>query len=188
MRLERLSSENLDLFANMFRSDGSGCFCASRHAMDETWEARCKDPTKPNLQVTRRNVESGLHIGFLAFKDKMLVGWAGAGPKTCFPTMEKTRYGARLSPFVETVWAIGCLAWEKDDSRQEGFCSLTQAAILLARESGANAIEAFPVRPWDGVRAYRGSEDMYSKLGFQLIASEKDDESEVLPMRLKLRE
>lgn len=187
LTLKNLKPSGIDDFARIFKDGGSGCYCASWRSMDETWTARCKDPRKPNLAITRQNVERGYHIGFLVYDADHLVGWAGAGPKTEYPSMEKERYGARLSAFSVDVWAIGCLAVEAAFGEgRDGFAEIVTAIVAAAKDAGATAVEAYPVRPWDKARAYRGSEDLYKRLGFKIRASDPDDESEVLLMSLDL--
>lgn len=185
--LRKLESSNFDDFVKIFKDDGSGCYCASWRSMDATWSARCKDPTKPNLTITRQNVDHGHHIGFLVYEGSALIGWAGAGPKTEFPSMEKDRYGARLSPFATDTWAIGCLAMETDlgDGR-DGFSEIVIAITKAAKAAKAKVLEAYPVRPWDKARAYRGSEDLYARLGFDIRNSESDGGSQILLMSLDL--
>ena len=47
-------------------------------------------------------------------------------------------------------------------------------------------MEAYPTRPWDEPRSFRGSEATYRALGFEVVGSEKDGASEILLMRLVL--
>ena len=185
--LQALDVHRLDDFAALFHAGGSGCFCASWRAMDGTWNARCRDPSRPNLAITRRNVEAGLHIGFLAYENHKVVGWVAAGPKTSFPTLRSERLGARLSPFRDEVWAIGCLAvGEHGANLIEVAPRIVSAAIAAAREARAVAIESYPTRPYDVARAYRGSEDLFSALGFEVVGHESDGSSDILLMSMSL--
>jgi hypothetical protein len=184
IRLEVLSPDTYDDFASLFTEDGSGCYCAAWRSMDSTWSSRCKDSSKPNRALTRTHVEAGGHVGFLAFDGDALVGWVGGGPKTAFPSMERERFGARLSPFVSEAWVIGCLAWEGAGNRELGFRALVAAFIESAREARASVVEAFPVRPGDPSRTYRGSEELYSSLGFEVAGSEHDGTADILLVRL----
>lgn len=186
LTLETLTLDNFDAFSGMFRDGGSGCYCASWRAMDDTWAARCKDPAKPNLQITKRNVGLGHYIGFLVYEGSTLVGWAGAGPKTEFPSTQSERFGARLSPFVASTWIVGCLAAESGLGPRDMFKEIVMAVITEARRCGAAVVEACPTRPWDRARQYRGREDLYSSLGFVVAGAESDGASEVLLMRLEL--
>jgi hypothetical protein len=112
--LKKLDLAGIEAFAGLFKEGGSGCFCASWLAMDSAWAARCKDPLKPNLAITRQNVALGHHIGFLVYEQERLVGWSGASPKAEYLSTEKDRLGARLSAFLSDAWAIGSLAAESD--------------------------------------------------------------------------
>jgi hypothetical protein len=62
-----------------------------------------------------------------------------------------------------------------------------EAVVEEARKSGAEAVEAYPTRPWDEARSYRGALSTYERLGFRLVAAEPDGASEILLMRLDLR-
>ena len=82
--------------------------------MDSTWESRCKDPAKPNMDLTYKSVEAGLKVGYLIYDSDVLIGWTGAGPKSSFPSMKSVRLGARLSPFTADTWVLGCIGLEID--------------------------------------------------------------------------
>ncbi len=91
-----------------------------------------------------------------------------------------------MTPATEEIWSIGCLAL-RADCRGAGLASrVVQAVVERARNAGASAIEAYPTRPWDEPRSYRGGHRLYARLGFLEVGSERDGESEVLLVRLDL--
>ncbi len=184
--LEPLGPANLDAFANLLGGDDfGGCFCAVWTAHGDDWVARCRDPARPNLDVTRQRIAAGEHVGFLVRDAGVLVAWTGAGPKTGFPFLA-TRLGARRSPMTDDVWCIGCLA-VTEARRGTGLAErIVQAVVHRARDAGARALEAYPVRPWDEPRSYRGHHRTYERLGFAEVAAEPDGESEILLVRIEL--
>ncbi len=199
LTLEALGRDRFEAFADLLgREDFGGCFCAVWTAFGDDWGARCADPARPNLAETRRRVEAGDHVGFLVRDagaptkgaDGQLVAsepiaWTGSGPRSAFPLLE-SRKGARLSPQADDVWCIGCIAIRAD--RRGGGLSarIVEAVIDEARRAGARAVEAYPTRPWDEPRSYRGALSTFERAGFQVIGSEPDGESEVLLLRRSL--
>lgn len=191
VRLLPLCRENLAQFASLLGSrEFGGCFCAVWTSFDADWGARCSDPRRPNLEQTRRDVISGRKPGFLVQLgadqgSSQIVGWVGAGPRTEFPLLA-TKLGSRLAPQISQTWAIGCLALS-GGFRGQGLATAVVSAVLRrAQRGGATAVEAYPVRPWDEPRSYRGSWRLYDRLGFRISAAEPDDASEVLLMSIGL--
>ncbi len=89
-----------------------------------------------------------------------------------------------VHPSGKDVWAIGCIAI-KQDFRGRGLSDrIMEAVIREARRSGAKVLEAYPTRPWDEPRSFRGSESAYRRAGFQEIGKEQDGASEILLMQL----
>ncbi len=186
IKLEPLKTEKLDTFRELLgSSEFGGCFCAVWTSYSDDWVSRCHDKSQPNFQITKRNVEEGKHVGYLIYQDYHLVGWTGSGPKTAFPFL-KEKLGSRLSIYSDTVWSVGCLAI-KETFRGKGLSDLIiQAIIREATTKGASVLEAYPVRPFDEPRVFRGTYPLYKKLGFLEAGSEKDGEHEVVLMQISL--
>lgn len=184
--LEALGQDALDEFAGLLGGAGfGGCFCAVWTAFGPDWAARCQDPARPNLEETRRRVMRREHVGYLVRAEDELVAWTGAGPKTDFPGLA-TRLGSRRSEFVPQVWSIGCVA-VRADLRGSGLSGrVVELVVAEARRNGARSVEAYPTRPWDEPRSYRGSRSTYERLGFVEVAGEPDGTSEILLMRRTL--
>jgi GNAT superfamily N-acetyltransferase len=179
--METLSLVRLDKrrFADFERllsgREFNGCYCAlwRRHGPD--WEERCKSRPKENLEDARLALAEGAHVGFLALResDGAFVGWTGSGPKTAFPYM-KDRFGSRLGPFEDSLWAVGCVA-VAFPHRGVGYGSrIVELVVEEARRSGARAVEACPVEPEHESEAFRGSKALYESLGFVLCGQEAE--------------
>ena len=182
VRLQALQPTQLDEFKSLLgSSDFGGCFCAVWSAHGPDWGARCADPAAPNFAHTAGRVRGGLHAGYLAYVDERLVGWTGTGPKTSFPLLE-SKLASRISPFVGQTWSIGCIAVAAEFRGRRLSDEIIAAVLDLARKAGAGRIEAYPVRPFDEPRIYRGTEELYRRHGFVEEALEPDGDFQVLLM------
>ncbi|MCA9570232.1 MAG: GNAT family N-acetyltransferase [Myxococcales bacterium] len=177
--------DGLPAFGRVLGSPGfGGCFCAVWTDFGPDWSARCSDPSRPNLALTEASVRAGRRPGFLLVRDGANVGWLGGGPRAELPAMA-TRLASRRGR--EDAWVIGCLAL-LPEARGSGLASeAVRAFVEIARSAGAPVVEAFPTRPWDEPRSYRGSERLYRSLGFEEVLAEPDAESAILLYRLTLR-
>ena len=186
LTLQPLTSEKLDVFKALLGSkDFGGCFCAVWTSHSDDWISRCTDQTQPNFFITKRNVDEGRHVGFLVYRGTDLVGWTGSGPKTDFPFL-KTKLGSRLSSFSSELWSVGCLAIA-ESYRGNGLADLVvQAVAEEARAKGAISLEAYPTRPFHEPRLFRGTYQLYKRLGFVETGAEKDDDYEIVLMNLPL--
>ena len=186
VELEALTPGHLNAFEGLLGSeDFGGCFCAVWTAFGEDWGARCGDPARPNLAVTRGRVGAGEHVGFLVRHGGDFVAWTGAGPKSCFPLVT-SRLASRLTPASDDVWVIGCLAVAAAH-RGKGLPEAIVGAVgRRALGAGARALEAYPTRPWDEPRSYRGSLALYARCGFVEAGAEADGEGEIVLMRRDL--
>ncbi len=187
LRLESLSVETLPQFRELLGSNEfGGCFCAVWTSYGSDWEDRCKDKSQPNFLITKANVEAGRHTGFLVYDNEDLVGWTGSGPKTDFPFL-KTKLGSRLSDFNSEIWSVGCLA-VTTAYRGRGIADLIVKAVAAeARKQGSVALEAYPTRPFHEPRIFRGTFQLYSRLGFREAGSDRDGAHEIVLMQLPLR-
>ena len=100
----------------------------------------------------------------------------------------KERPGSRLSPFEDSLWAVGCLAIPFV-YRDLGYArEMVRLLIEEARRAGAKAVEACPVEPADESAAWRGSKSLFESLGFKAAGSEPLGERTVLRMEKVLVE
>jgi GNAT superfamily N-acetyltransferase len=114
-------------------------------------------------------------MGVLASKAGQAIGWCACGPRT--------RYVAATSPRStimrnrapgedETVWLLPCLFVRAGHRGQGVSHALVGAAVALARQNGAAAIEGWPLA--DTVQrsadAFVGREQVFADLGFHRVA------------------
>jgi GNAT superfamily N-acetyltransferase len=128
------------------------------------------DKGEPNRLAFRALVESGGARGVLAFAGDEPVGWLSFGPKSDFPYFERSR--VLRAEQNDAAWAVTCV-YLPAKWRGRGVATvLLEAAVELARNAGAPALEGYPVVPkgqgkvpaafaWTGVPA------LFEAVGFR---------------------
>ena len=168
------------------RADANVCWCLSYRI-----------PSKENLQL--RGTARGRRVsalmkqgppGVLAYQDDEVVGWAAVHPRadTAFATNRRIPHADDLD-----VWSLWCVR-VRPGHRGEGIShALVKGAVEFARDSGAPAIEAYPVdnkgEKVDLTMAYVGTRRLFEKAGFTK-AADTDSVLNGFPrvlMRLDLR-
>jgi GNAT superfamily N-acetyltransferase len=110
-------------------------------------------------------------LGVIAILDGLAAGWAAAGPRSRYaravrtPTMKGVDHAEDNS-----VWLVPCL-FTRPDLRGRGVArALLEAAVRLAAERGASAVEGFPTRTRTGADRQVGTEALFRGCGFETIA------------------
>lgn len=102
------------------------------------------------------------------------------GPRLAFERIVRSR----VIPTIDDrpVWSIVCFA-VSEDARGRGVArALLDAAIDHARDHGAPALEAYPIRIGDGEgihpdAAFTGTLPMFERAGFTVVADRASDPS-----------
>jgi GNAT superfamily N-acetyltransferase len=134
--------------------------------------------------------EGDAPMGVLARLSGEPVGWAACGPRSRYAGREGHRRTLLrgLDPLEDhRVWLLPCL-FVRADQRGRGLTrTLVQAAVGLARDGGASAIEGWPLAGPDpaAADAFLGRESTFGALGFRRVA--QPDPRRVI-MRLDLAE
>jgi len=127
-------------------------------------------------------------MGILASMSGEPVGWCACGPRSRYAVA----VGGRSSLLQgldrkedDTVWLLACLFVRAENRSQGVTYGLIRAAVELARQEGAWAIEGWPTtgsdrRLSDG---FVGRESVFEDLGFRCVA--RPDPQRVI-MRLEL--
>ena len=164
---------------------------------DVCWCLSYRIPAKENLSLhgTARGekVKKLLKLGppgVLAYDGDEVVGWAAVHPRadTAYATSKKIPHVDDLD-----VWSVWCIR-VRPGHRGEGIShALLAGAVEFARDSGAPAVEGYPVdnkgEKVDLTMAYVGTRKLFQKAGFRKAA---DTESVIngfprVLMRLDLR-
>lgn len=114
--------------------------------------------------------------GLLAYEGDQPVGWVAVAPR---PELARIA-GSRATPPVDAAlaWVIPCIT-VAPPARGRGIAvALIKAAVDLAREHGAEAVEAYPRASSDRVSddsAYYGTQRLFARAGFRLVRRPLDD-------------
>ena len=108
-------------------------------------------------------------IGLLAYRDGEVVGWCATGPRSRFVrALGVPSFKGRDPSEDDSVWLTPCFYVRKDVRREGVSRALLEAAVTLAREHDATAIEGFPFA--SGVKIGRESmvavEALFAACGF----------------------
>jgi GNAT superfamily N-acetyltransferase len=114
-------------------------------------------------------------MGLIAYDDGKPVGWCAAGPRARYARAAKTPTLKSRNPAEkEDVWLIPCF-FIRPGWREQGVAgALLEAAVELAAEQGALAIEGFPLagdkRRSSGSDLQTGVERLFAGAGFEAVA------------------
>lgn len=150
------------------RPDANVCWCLSYRlpskenlalsgtARSERVEELCREDPPP---------------GVIAYDGDEVVGWAGVHPRadTGFATNRRIPHVDDLD-----VWSVWCIRVRPGHRGQGISHQLLDGAVAFARESGAPAIEGYPVdnkgEKVDLTMAYVGTRALFQKAGFRKAA------------------
>ncbi|MFS0733263.1 GNAT family N-acetyltransferase [Microbacterium sp. 1P10UB] len=129
--------------------------------------------------------------GVVAYDGEMPVGWAGVAPRA---ELHAFTHG-RVIPTVDDlpVWSVWCFKVRGGHRKQGIAHALLDGAVAFARESGAPALEGYPVdtgdRRVDAISAFVGTRRMFEAAGFTKAADTDSTRGEFprVLMRLDLR-
>lgn len=149
------------------RPDATVCWCLSyRLPSKENLALHGTDRAERVAELVRQGPP-----GVLAYDGDEVVGWAAAHPRadTSFAT-------SRTIPHVDDrdVWSVWCIRVRPGHRRQGISHHLLTGAVDLARQSGARAVEGYPLdnrgQKVDLTMAYVGTRGLFEKAGFTKVA------------------
>jgi len=194
LRVEPLTTATWPALEALFREGGDPHWCWCQY-----WRLRSKDFAAahvPELRARLRALADGPEPpGLVAFDgagpDARAIGWVSLGPREDFERIVRSR----VIPTVDDrpVWSIVCFAVAASARGQGVATSLLEAAVVFAREHGAAAVEAYPVRAdsGDGIQAdaaFTGTLPMFERAGFRVVADRASDASSTHPRVVVRRE
>jgi ribosomal protein S18 acetylase RimI-like enzyme len=174
-----LSPATWDALAALFREGGDPrwCWC-------QFWRMRSKDFAALKVPQLRERLHdqagSGEPPGLVAFEGNRAVGWVSLGPRADFERIVRSK----VIPTIDDrpVWSIVCFA-VSSTARGSGVArALLDGAVTHARQRGAEALEAYPVRageaePIDPESAFTGTLSMFERAAFRVVAEHASDPS-----------
>jgi GNAT superfamily N-acetyltransferase len=124
-----------------------------------------------NRDAFRGLVAQGPAPGLLGYHEGRPVGWVALAPRHDYPRLNRS---PKLKPVDdEPVWAVTCFYIERTFRGTGVAGTLLRAAVEFATDSGASALEGFPVDPGEGQvansSAFTGLLDMVRAAGFDEI-------------------
>lgn len=151
------------------RGVARGCFCMHWRRPDGGY-----GDDRDNRERFRDTALDGPPPGLIGYLDDDPVGWVQVGPRSDFPTLQRSRLFRAVDD--TNPWTINCFVVKVGSRRQGVGSGLLEAAIEYAKDSGAAVIEAYPV---DGHREslvdyFTGTLSMFSERGFTEIIRRND--------------
>lgn len=125
-------------------------------------------------------------MGLLAYVDGVPVAWCACGPRSRYMAAISGRskvLAGECRDEDDQVWLIACL-YVDPEHRSDGLVpGLVSAAVTLAAERGARAVQAWPRARGsrDSALVHVGGEAIFLRLGFQRV--QQFDDSRVLLRR-----
>jgi len=171
MELRPVTGDDLTDLARLFDASGTltGCWCMffllSGKEFEQGWGGANRARFAALAAATPQP------MGLLAYRDGEPVGWCATGPRS--------RYGRILrSPLMkgrdasedESVWLVPCFFVRRDARRTGVTRTLLHAAVDLAAEHGAAAVEGVPLAGsgrHPTAEAYVGTEPVFTACGFE---------------------
>ncbi len=128
-------------FADLFGTNGAcnGCWCMYWR-IGSAYRSR---PGEDNKAAIREIVNSGPPPGLLAFDGDRAVGWCQVTPRDAAPWLDRTWRLRRVDDVP--VWSISCFYIRKGYRRKGVTSVLIAAALKMAKQAGAPALEAYPL-------------------------------------------
>jgi GNAT superfamily N-acetyltransferase len=149
----------------------SGCWCMYLRVPAKQFN---ENGNAGNRALLRKLVRSGAQPGLLAYDGDEPVGWVSVAPRPEFARVLRSPLHKPVDADEAGVWSLTCFFIGKS-ARGEGVASsLLDAAVELARDRGATAVEGYPSK--DGGSAsemWRGSIAMFERAGFERVAERK---------------
>jgi GNAT superfamily N-acetyltransferase len=114
---------------------------------------------------------SSAPLGLVAYDDARPVGWCAAGPRDRFARMLKApTLKHRDRSEDSSAWLVPCFFVRKDARRTGVSRALLAAAVALAEQNGAPAVEGFPLAGSktrsQGTDFNTGVEPLFTSCGF----------------------
>ena len=137
------------------------------------WSDQQSDNVQGRRELLRDQVCEG--HGLLAYLDDEPVGWCSLAPRCDYTYLRQTTWKGRNEDKSDaSVWAVTCLVTRAGFRRQGVSRALVGHTIDLARDNGARAVEAYPMKPAPGKdvawgELHVGKLSTFLEAGFQVV-------------------
>jgi GNAT superfamily N-acetyltransferase len=154
-------------FEDLFGANGAcnGCWCMYWR-VGSAYRSR---PREENKAAFRHVVNTGPPPGLLAFDGELAVGWCQVTLRDAVPWLDRTW---RLRRADDTpVWSISCFYIRKGYRRKGVTSGLIAAALKMAKQAGAPALEAYPLdASLTPSASGTGYASTFTRAGFKTVA------------------
>ena len=128
-----------------------------------------KRPRQENKAAFCELVQDGPPPGLLAFDGDLAVGWCQLTPRQALPWLDRAWRLKRVDEVP--VWSLSCFYVRKGYRKQGVTSALIQAALDVAREAGAAALEAYPLdASLTQSASHTGYLSTFERHGFKVVA------------------
>lgn len=174
-----LVDDYFDFFENRAFTDDPPyrCYCQNYQLTKEQYDAAFgnlngADPGSVAKEIARRQIESGILGGYLAYDGDVSIGCCNANDKVNFPV--ESCIGTHFhAPAEKREKAVICFEIAPEYRGKGVATALLQRVLADATAGGYTAVEGFPVErseryEWDNPGPVR----LYEKLGFCRVAKQ----------------
>ena len=178
LEISPASPEHQEGLAQLFASNGYGCFCRLWHfpGTPREWLARCSQRPEENAAECAQALAAGSPemSGMVARRGGELVGWLKLAPAEVVGKLYAQRLYKDLPCFSgdrQGIYCVSCLLVREDQRHQGVARALLGGAIAQARRWGARALEALPRSDRDAadVSLMMGPTQLFLEAGFQIV-------------------
>lgn len=152
------------------KGQAAGCQCQSFRM---GWLALHDDKVEGRRELLRDQVAEG--HGLLAYLDGEPVGWCSVAPRPDYPFLRQTVWKGRYEDKDDaSVWSVTCLVTRAGFRHQGVSRALVAHTVNFARDNGAEAIEAYPMKPAPGKdvtwgELHVGKLSTFLQAGFEVV-------------------
>lgn len=148
LRVVPASDVGWDAVESVFLADATSrdCWCQFHLLTNAEWHAETRESRKTLLEQQVETLDPPR--GLLALDGDEPVGWTAVDPRTRMRHLLASRLVVKSSPYPlddDRVWSVSCVMVPPAHRRRGIGAALLHGATAYARESGATAIEGYPI-------------------------------------------
>jgi GNAT superfamily N-acetyltransferase len=163
------------------RGAAAVCWCQRyKLAPKEAFKSHPAEERATRLRVQTNCGQPGADTtsGLVAYLDREPVGWCAVEPRTAYPGLLRVYRvpweGRDEHKSDDSVWAVTCVLVRAGYRKRGVAYALAAAAVAHARDRGARALEAYPMRTeigevtWDEIHV--GAQSIFAAAGMQEVS------------------
>lgn len=172
-QIEAVTPDRLDDLADLFNSNNAtkGCWCMAFIVPRGDYYQGRRGGNRTRFENMALTADPPM--GLLAYREGKPVGWCAIGRRSRYPvaTSPRSTLKDRDPSEDDMVWLVPCF-FVRVGSRRAGVTEeLLNAAVNLAKASGAKAIEGWPIaNDYKSAETFEGREHVFEKCGFVCVS------------------